>query len=195
MSYSVDSDVFSAVRQSFATGEPIVLVGKSTSGVCMSVPAANVTAHSMAQLVKYSSGLVRTSFPLHIAHQLYIPTMSGLDAGLSSCVPTTVTVDALDGTTTGISAHDRAITARQLAAAGAQPEDFSRPGHMVTKVVDPQGAGSPDLAMLRMLALSGYRPIAVLGELVSVSNPHEMMFADEAVDFALEHNWPIAAIY
>lgn len=50
----------------------------------------------------------------------------------------TVTVDYKKGTTTGISAHDRALTARMLAKAGApdaaeaiRPEDFSRPGHMV----------------------------------------------------------------
>ena len=44
----------------------------------------------------------------------------------------TVTVDYRDGTTTGISAHDRALTARMLAdtALGARAADFLRPGHM-----------------------------------------------------------------
>jgi 3,4-dihydroxy-2-butanone 4-phosphate synthase len=38
---------------------------------------------------------------------------------------------ALTGTSTGISAHDRALTARLLASPSAKPEDFTRPGHMV----------------------------------------------------------------
>jgi 3,4-dihydroxy-2-butanone 4-phosphate synthase len=43
----------------------------------------------------------------------------------------TVTVDYSHGTTTGISAHDRALTARALASPSVQPTDFTRPGHMV----------------------------------------------------------------
>lgn len=43
----------------------------------------------------------------------------------------TVTVDYHPGTTTGISAHDRALTARALAAPSVSPTDFTRPGHMV----------------------------------------------------------------
>jgi len=43
----------------------------------------------------------------------------------------TVTVDYRQGTTTGISAHDRALTARMLASSASKPDDFSRPGHMV----------------------------------------------------------------
>ena len=43
----------------------------------------------------------------------------------------TVTVDYKHGTTTGISAHDRALTARKLASSDATADDFTRPGHMV----------------------------------------------------------------
>ena len=44
----------------------------------------------------------------------------------------TVTVDYLKGVTTGISAHDRALTSRMLCpGSGATSEDFNRPGHMV----------------------------------------------------------------
>ena len=48
----------------------------------------------------------------------------------------TVTVDYRDGTTTGISAHDRALTARMLAdpALGARAADFLRPGHMLSLI-------------------------------------------------------------
>ena len=44
--------------------------------------------------------------------------------------PFTVTVDKLDGCTTGVSAHDRAATIRALADPEARPEDFGRPGHI-----------------------------------------------------------------
>lgn len=42
-----------------------------------------------------------------------------------------VTLDYSEGTTTGISAHDRALTARKLADPSTNPEMFTRPGHLV----------------------------------------------------------------
>lgn len=84
--------------------------------------------------------------------------------------PFTVTVDLLDGCSTGVSAHDRAATIRALADPSRKPEDFGRPGHINPLYAKSRGvlqrAGHTEAA-IDLCRLSGLRPAAALIEIMN----------------------------
>lgn len=84
----------------------------------------------------------------------------------------TVTVDAKEGTTTGSSAHDRAITIKKLADPTARAEDFNRPGHVNPLMSRTGGvlkrAGHTEAAV-DLLKLAGMTPVAVISEIMRES--------------------------
>ena len=81
----------------------------------------------------------------------------------------TVSVDAVEGTTTGISAHDRARTIKVLADPDSRPEDLGRPGHVFPLKALSGGvltrAGHTE-ATTDLVRLAGFRPIGVLCEIM-----------------------------
>jgi 3,4-dihydroxy 2-butanone 4-phosphate synthase/GTP cyclohydrolase II len=81
----------------------------------------------------------------------------------------TVSVDVIAGTTTGISAHDRAETIAALARSSSKPEDFGRPGHIFPLKAAEGGvlkrAGHTE-ASVDMMRLAGLQPVAVLCEIL-----------------------------
>jgi 3,4-dihydroxy 2-butanone 4-phosphate synthase / GTP cyclohydrolase II len=99
----------------------------------------------------------------------------------------TVSVDAKRGTTTGISAQDRAITIRALAAADTRPEDFARPGHVFPLRAVAGGVlrrpGHTE-AVVDLMLLAGRVPVGVLCEILEDDGtmarpPHLMRFAQK----------------
>lgn len=84
--------------------------------------------------------------------------------------PFTVTVDLLDGCTTGVSAHDRAATIRALADPSRKPDDFGRPGHINPLYAKSNGvlqrAGHTE-ASIDLCRLAGLRPAAALIEIMN----------------------------
>ena len=84
--------------------------------------------------------------------------------------PFTVTVDLLDGCTTGVSAHDRAATIRALADPKRKPQDFGRPGHINPLYAKTRGvlerAGHTEAA-IDLCRLSGLYPAAALIEIMN----------------------------
>jgi 3,4-dihydroxy 2-butanone 4-phosphate synthase / GTP cyclohydrolase II len=106
-----------------------------------------------------------------------------------------VSVDVRGGTTTGISASDRARTLRALADPAAVPRDFARPGHVFPLAYRPGGvlrrAGHTEAA-IDLAVLSGARPAAVICEIASRDG--EMARLPELRRFATEHGMPIVAI-
>jgi 3,4-dihydroxy 2-butanone 4-phosphate synthase/GTP cyclohydrolase II len=81
----------------------------------------------------------------------------------------TVTVDAAEGTTTGSSAHDRALTMRKLADQHARPADFNRPGHVAPLMAREGGvlkrAGHTEAAV-DLMRLAGLQPVGVICEIM-----------------------------
>lgn len=115
------------------------------------------------------------------------------------------------GTTTGISAHDRALTARQLAAASANPDDFTRPGHMVPLrarsggVLERTGHTESGVGAFLLLPrfrvcslgtdlcrLTGLPPAGVLCEIVNDDDAGSMARRDDCRAFA--DRWGIKMI-
>lgn len=89
--------------------------------------------------------------------------------------PFTITVDKLDGCTTGVSVHDRAATIRALADPNAKSEDFGRPGHVHPLYAQDAGvlrrAGHTEAA-IDLARLAGLQPAA---SLIEILNPDGTM--------------------
>ena len=99
------------------------------------VAAAHATAGNVNFMARYARGLICAPVSGEIARRLRLDPLAAhsTETAHSTDRKSTaflVTVDAREGTTTGISAEERALTARLLADLDARPEDFLRPGHL-----------------------------------------------------------------
>ena len=107
----------------------------------------------------------------------------------------TVTVDAAEGLTTGISAGDRARTLRVLADAASTPASLHRPGHIVPLRARPGGvrerAGHTEAAV-DLMVLAGLRPVAAIGEVIADTG--DMMRLPELIRFGEEEGLVVITI-
>ncbi|HEX7879655.1 MAG TPA: bifunctional 3,4-dihydroxy-2-butanone-4-phosphate synthase/GTP cyclohydrolase II [Candidatus Eisenbacteria bacterium] len=107
----------------------------------------------------------------------------------------TVSVDYLIGTTTGISAHDRAATIKALADPGSRPQDFGRPGHIFPLKAAEGGvlrrAGHTE-AVIDLLTLADLQPVGLLCEILD--DDGSMARAPRLHRFAAEHQLKIITI-
>ncbi len=109
--------------------------------------------------------------------------------------PFTVTVDLLDGCTTGVSTHDRAATIRALADPTRKPTDFGRPGHINPLYAQDRGvlkrAGHTEAA-IDLARLSGLQPAAALIEILNEDGTMARM--PQLKEVAREHGIKIITI-
>lgn len=107
----------------------------------------------------------------------------------------TVSIDAREGTTTGISAYDRAITVRAVAETATRPGDLAIPGHVFPLRAQDGGvlvrAGHTE-AVVDLLRLAGMKPVGVLCEIMSESG--EMARVPELMELADELDMKIITI-
>ena len=191
-------DSVSDASSSFAFGRPVVIVddtGRKDEG-CLVVAADLVTPASMAFMVRHSSGFVSVAMTERDANRLWLPPMTRFNESHFGTA-SGVSVDAAEGISTGISAADRARTARVLADPESQVDDLLRPGHIMPLRARPGGVfarpghteAAVDLAILAQRA-----PAAVLASVVSPSRPVEMARRVELVAFAARHDLAIIDI-
>jgi len=172
----------------FARGEFIVVMddeGRENEGDL--ITAANlITTEKMAWFIKHTSGYICISLPTERLEELDIPMMVPNNTEKHKTAYT-VTVDYKIGTTTGISAHDRALTARKLVDNQVRPEDFSRPGHMVPLRARVGGVltrkGHTEAA-IDMCNLTGLPAGGLLCELVNDDEQGTMARRDDCRAFA-----------
>jgi 3,4-dihydroxy 2-butanone 4-phosphate synthase len=171
-------------------GHPIIFVDdfhRENEADLVAAAETNSVA-TMAKFIREGSGIVCLCLTAEKLHRLELPQMVSCNEG---CHHTafTITIDARDGITTGVSAKDRVATIRAAVAADAQPRDLVRPGHMFPLRAAPGGVlerrghseGSVDLARL-----AGLQPAAVICE---ITNPDGSMAKAIEVDrFARRHN-------
>ncbi len=109
--------------------------------------------------------------------------------------PFTVTVDKLEGCTTGVSSHDRAETIKALANPATKPEDLGRPGHISPLYAKNKGvlrrAGHTE-ASIDLCRLAGLRPAAALIEIMNEDG--SMARLPELYKLAKEHKLKLIAI-
>jgi 3,4-dihydroxy 2-butanone 4-phosphate synthase len=131
--------------------------------------AQDCTPEKMAFMIRYTSGFICVPVAHHRTSELGLPMMVQ-DNRDPNRTAYTVTVDGLTPQlTTGISATDRAATARMLADPQARPEDFRRPGHIVPLQAREGGVrtrfGHTE-AGIELCRLAGKQPAAVICEMV-----------------------------
>ncbi|MBP6864203.1 MAG: 3,4-dihydroxy-2-butanone-4-phosphate synthase [Candidatus Didemnitutus sp.] len=107
----------------------------------------------------------------------------------------TVSVDAAEGITTGISAFDRARTIKLLAEPATRPDELVQPGHIFPLCARPGGvlerAGHTE-AGVDLAALAGLRPVSVICEILNEDGT--MARLPELVEFKRRHNLPLISI-
>ncbi|MGH8885487.1 MAG: bifunctional 3,4-dihydroxy-2-butanone-4-phosphate synthase/GTP cyclohydrolase II [Egibacteraceae bacterium] len=131
--------------------------------------AEKATPERIAFFVRHASGLICASLTGARLDELRIPLMVSTNTDLNRTA-FTVSVDYRYGTTTGISAPDRAATIRALVDESTRPEDFARPGHIFPLRYAEGGvlkrAGHTEAAV-DLARLAGLRPAGVICELVN----------------------------
>lgn len=154
-----------------ARGEFVVVINgtdRDSEGDLV-MAASRVTARAMAFLVRHCSGLACVALRGDRLDALNIPQMIQGGAEDSHKGAFAVSVDVIEGTTTGISATDRAATARALADPKVGPADLARPGHVL-----PLRASSGGVLMrpgrieaaVDLAELAGEEPAGLLCELM-----------------------------
>jgi 3,4-dihydroxy 2-butanone 4-phosphate synthase / GTP cyclohydrolase II len=154
------------------------------------------TPELVAFMVRYTSGYICVPITEANADRLDLPPMFRVNQDRRGTAYT-VTVDAREGISTGISASDRAHTVRLLADPATTSADLSRPGHVVPLRARDGGVlrrpGHTEAAV-DLARLAGLAPAGVLCEVVSEKDPSGMARADELRTFADEHGLALISI-
>jgi len=145
-------------------------------------------------MVTHARGLVCLSLTRERCAQLGLPPMVR-DNTSSHHTNFTVSIEAAEGVTTGISAYDRAHTIRTAVRPDAQPRDLAQPGHIFPLTAQPGGVlsraghteAAADLAML-----AGLEPAGVLVEILNADG--SMARRPQLETFAREHGLKIGSI-
>ncbi|MGC8498974.1 MAG: bifunctional 3,4-dihydroxy-2-butanone-4-phosphate synthase/GTP cyclohydrolase II [Acidimicrobiales bacterium] len=157
--------------------------------------AEHVTPEAIAFYLEHTSGIFCVPLEPSRADELALPLMV-VENTESQRTAFTVSVDYRVGTTTGISAHDRAATIRALIDPATRPADLSRPGHIFPLRYRPGGvlkrAGHTE-ATVDLCRLAGMAPSGVLCEIVSADKA-DMARLPELEVFAKTHGLPIITI-
>jgi 3,4-dihydroxy 2-butanone 4-phosphate synthase/GTP cyclohydrolase II len=131
--------------------------------------AAKVRPEDINYMARFGRGLICLTLTRSRCQQLRLPLMvSGTDE--QQATNFTVSIEAAEGVTTGISAHDRARTIRVAVAPEARPEDLRQPGHVFPLMAQPGGvltrAGHTE-AGCDLARLAGLEPAAVIVEILN----------------------------
>ncbi len=145
-------------------------------------------------MARFGRGLICLTLHRDRCKQLRLPLMvSNTDSDRSTNF--TISIEAAEGVTTGISAHDRAHTIRTAVAADARPEDLRQPGHIFPLMAQPGGvltrAGHTE-AGCDLTRLAGLDPAAVIVEILNEDGT--MARRPDLLAFAQRHQLKIGTI-
>jgi 3,4-dihydroxy 2-butanone 4-phosphate synthase/GTP cyclohydrolase II len=158
------------------------------------IAAQFATTEWMAWLVKNTTGFLCAPMEDGKANELELPLMT-MDNQDPHGTSYTITVDAAARESTGVSASDRALTARTLANESSGPESFIRPGHIIPLRAHQNGVhGRPGHteAAVDLLKLAGLIPVAIIGEMVTEDG--SMMRLPELMEVGEKENLPVVTI-
>lgn len=150
------------------------------------VAAEKITPEQVNFMLKYARGVLCAPITISRCKELELPHQVDENTSMLG-TPFTVTVDKLEGCTTGVSAHDRAATIRALADPASTPLTFGRPGHVNPLYAQDKGvlrrAGHTE-AGIDLARLAGLNPAAALMEIMNEDGtmarlPELRRFADE----------------
>jgi 3,4-dihydroxy 2-butanone 4-phosphate synthase/GTP cyclohydrolase II len=156
--------------------------------------ASKATPELMAFTIRHSSGVICVPMPAEMLDRLEIPLMTPHNKDKLRTAYT-ISVDARDGVSTGISAADRAHTARVLADSATEPWEITRPGHVFPLRYREGGVlvrrGHTEAAV-DLATMAGLTPAGVLVEVVN--DDGTMKRGEELRAFADEHGLKLISI-
>lgn len=156
--------------------------------------ASRVTAPDINYMSLHGRGLICLTVTPEHCRRLRLPLMVA-DTNVQRSTNFTVSIEAAEGVTTGISAHDRAHTIRVAAAPGARPEDLRQPGHVFPVMAQPGGvlsrAGHTE-AGCDLARLAGLPPSAAIVEILNEDG--SMARRPQLEKFAAERGLKIGSI-
>ncbi len=156
--------------------------------------AQHVTPEAINFMAKYGRGLICLTLTKERCEQLDLPLMVR-DNTAQLGTAFTVSIEAAEGVTTGISAADRARTVQVAVAPDAKPEDLVQPGHVFPLMAQPGGvltrAGHTE-AGCDLARLAGLEPAAVIVEILNEDGT--MARRPDLEKFAAEHGLKIGTI-
>lgn len=156
--------------------------------------AHSLKVDQMAMLIRECSGIVCLCLPQSkVAHLNLFPMVKNNTSHYQTAF--TVSIEAANGVTTGVSARDRVTTIQAAIADGAVPEDINCPGHIFPLQAKPGGvlerAGHTE-ATVDLMTLAGLPPYGVLCEL---TNPDGTMARlPQAAQFALDNGFTMLTV-
>jgi 3,4-dihydroxy 2-butanone 4-phosphate synthase/GTP cyclohydrolase II len=156
--------------------------------------AEKVRPEDINYMARYGRGLICLTLTRERCKQLRLPLMVD-DTDHHHATNFTLSIEAAEGITTGISAHDRARTVRTAVAAGAKPEDLRQPGHIFPVMAQPGGvltrAGHTE-AGCDLARLAGFEPAATIVEILNEDG--SMARRPDLEVFARKHDVKIGTI-
>lgn len=192
MSLSTMPEVIAALR----AGKPVIVAddeGRENEGDAI-LSAELASQEWIAWMVRNTSGFLCAPMPAEFADRLGLPLMVEANEDARNTAYT-ITVDAAERVTTGISAGDRARTLRVLADPDSQPASLIRPGHVLPLRAVAGGvrerAGHTEAAVDLML-MAGLSPVGVIGELVA--DDGEMMRLPGLLELGDREGLPVTTV-
>ena len=193
-----DSPIISVVEaiDEFREGRPLLIVDnpnrENEGDLCL--PAQFVTPETINVMARHARGLICVAMTGQRLDELQIPMMTS-DNSSPAGTAFTVSVEAREGVTTGISAADRARTVQVLIDEKSRPEDLTRPGHMFPLRARPGGvlvrAGHTE-ASVDLCRLAGLYPAAVICEVMCEDGTMARM--PDLLGFAKQHNLRLVTV-
>ena len=189
-------DTIEDAIKDIADGKMVILVDdedrENEGDLCMA--ATKVSAADVNFMAKHGRGLICLTLVPERVEYLNLPMMADVNTS-SFGTAFTVSIEAKKGVTTGISAHDRAITIKTAIDPKTKPEDLARPGHVFPLKAKPGGVlqragqteGSVDLARL-----AGLYPAGVICEVMS--DDGTMARVPELIQFSKKHGIKLVTV-
>jgi 3,4-dihydroxy 2-butanone 4-phosphate synthase / GTP cyclohydrolase II len=156
--------------------------------------AEHVTPEAINFMARHARGLICLTLTRERCQQMRLPLMVHETDGAYR-TNFTLSIEAAEGVTTGISAHDRARTVQAAVAPDAQPEDLRQPGHVFPLMAQPGGvlsrAGHTE-AGCDLMRIAGLEPAAVIVEVLDEDGT--MARRPQLMSFARQHDLKIGTI-
>ena len=158
------------------------------------IAAEKITPEAVNFMLKNGRGVLCAPITLSRCKELELPPQVNSNTSLLG-TPFTVTIDKVDGCTTGVSTEDRAATIKALADPSSKPETFARPGHINPLYAQDNGvlrrAGHTE-ASIDLARLAGLYPAAALIEIMNEDGT--MARLPQLVEIAKKHSLKIISI-
>ncbi|KAL0941853.1 3,4-dihydroxy-2-butanone 4-phosphate synthase [Colletotrichum truncatum] len=210
-SSTIDESKFDSIPdaiEAFRNGEFLVVLDDPSreNEADLIIAAESVTTAQMGFMIRHSSGYVCAPLGPAVIDRLELPQMVTSNEDFLRTAYA-VSVDAVDpAVTTGISAHDRALTCRVLADPNAKPSDLRRPGHVLPLRARQGGVrerrGHTEAA-IDLCRLAGKKEAAAICELIddgvavegqAVHENPGMLRGEQCIEFARRFNLKVCTI-